>query len=207
MTRRKITCALILLVAASGAFALTRARQAVQPAYAAATIERRIMERTPDGKLTEVATETEYRDANGNWRVVRRLASGGQLQFGADLAAGQWVSKDDKRYARTGDYAPTDDLAAAAALHTTAGFVRDDTILGQPVVVLHPLGADGAINPDTEVWVAPALGRVTLRIIMKLPNGGQQLIEPTALTLGEPTNGTARLPTHLTLFTGPPGEL
>ncbi|HEX8070072.1 MAG TPA: hypothetical protein VF546_08990 [Pyrinomonadaceae bacterium] len=203
MTVRRIAYGLVLVLAGVSAFALTKAR----PTYTAATIERRITERTADGKTTEVATETEYRDALGNWRVVRRLANGHQLQFGADTAGGQWLSKDDKRYVRTGDYAVTDDWTAAAALRKTAGFVRDDTILGQPAVVLHPLGAGGAIDGNTEVWVAPALGRVTLRMITTMSNGGQQVIEPTSITVGEPLNGAARLPAHLALYTGPPGEL
>ena len=73
----------------------------------------------------------------------------------------------------------------AEQMRSSGQFVRDDVLLGYPVVVQRTPGGDGGF---TEFFLAPSLGGTLLREMDRNRDGSFALIDADEITLGEPTD-------------------
>jgi len=166
----------------------TQAKSGLRPAYSV-TWERTLT--SPDGQTRWLLVITKrYQRADGALKIVHTFydekgtAAGENVYFG--LAGLGFFRADDE--SRTlvfitpvaADEEPED---VAAFLRSQPEFDREEEVRGQRTIVWRKAAEGG--KGDTEEYRAPALRGLILKQVVSSARG-QEVFEPTEITLGEP---------------------
>lgn len=198
---KPIALTFVLLVLALSNVVTIEVCASQSPAMRAFTITRRIYSRRDDGRVTEEGTEVEYRDREGNVRKERRdryeLITNPLLITGRDKDVG-WYSVgqgEQQDLYMKGCPEPSEPPQSFEQLRTRSDFVREEQLFGFRAAVLRP---PHRIADFYEVWIVPELDGVEVKRIIHWPDADVYFIsEATSITVGEPSNGLARLPRGL----------
>jgi hypothetical protein len=186
----------LALAAVCGMVTARVVRQQV-PGFQPYTVTYQVKEYTRDGdKIVDklVGTETRWQSHSGAYHYTKETDDGEREEIFGDPARGVFTLKRGTLYEFGPRYAPQE--RGMADWRKGSSYVRDDKVLGVPVVVLRTeraKAADGTPDPWSEEWLAPSLGGALLRFEVHAP--GQTMVrEAVSIERGEATRPIPPVP-------------
>lgn len=187
---------IVLVVTAATCAALAglitaRAIRRQPPSFPPYTITSRVEDHTADG-VKLVGTETRWMSHTGEMHLTKEFADGERDEVYGNPARGVYILKRGTLFEFGPPYARNG--KSMADWRKSPSYIRDDTLLGVPVVVLQ---TQKAATPDglpwSEIWLAPSLGDIYLRQEIHEP-GLVRVVEATNIERGEPTHAIPPIP-------------
>jgi len=143
-----------------------------------------------DGRANTYETETYYMSSTGTWRSVKQRPDGKRKEIFGEPGRGVFAKRGQKLDFLSG-YEVQRPIVSEEELRNSPNYLRMETVLGYTAIVTK---AANAIDDSTEYFCAPILGGDIIKIVSKEVGGGKTVMEPVALTLGEPDAALLKTP-------------